>query len=97
VLAGEAEVVHSGDDRQLVIAAERVDELECLLLAAEIERTGGLVEQQDRRFLRERAREHRALQLATTERAERALGERAEREPRDRAFGREPVGARLGR
>ena len=80
VLAGEREVVHRRHDRQPV-PAQRVDELEHELLPAEIECRRRLVEQQHRRLLRERAREHCALELAAAERAERPLGEAFELEP----------------
>ena len=73
-------------------AAEGVDKLEHELLTAEVERRRRLVEQEHRRLLRERAREHGTLQLAAAERAERPLAEALEVEapqglrapPRDR-------------
>ena len=90
VLAGEREVVHRREDGQPV-RAERVDELEHLLLAPEVERRRRLVEQEDRRLLRERAGEDGALELAAGERAEAALREAgADRAARARA--RPPAG-----
>ena len=71
-------------------------ELERLLLAAEVERARRLVEEEDRRLLRERPREHGALQLAAAQRAQRALRELAELEPLERVLGRQPVVAALG-
>src|SRR5581483_1056592 len=50
---------------------------------------------QDRRVLSERPRQHGALELAAGERRERALGERAQLEQVERAFGREAVARRL--
>ena len=79
-----------------LVAAQRVDQLERLLLAAEVERARRLVEQQDRSVLGERARQHGALQLAAAERAEPSRGKRAQVEASDRSLGGETVGARLG-
>src|SRR5205823_14925339 len=70
ILPGEAEVVHRRQHRQPAVAAKLVDELEHLLLAAQVERARRLVEEQQRRLLRERAREHDALELAPAERTE---------------------------
>src|SRR5439155_1221890 len=54
------------------------DDLQHELLAPEIEGRRRLVEQQHRCLLRERAREHRTLQLAAAERTERTLRETLE-------------------
>src|SRR6185312_6115271 len=54
------------------------------LLAAEVERRRRLVEQEHGSLLCERAREHRTLQLAAAERAERPLGEALELEAAQR-------------
>ncbi len=55
-----------------------------------------LVEQQERRLLRERAREHRSLLLAAGERRERPLGKLAEVEPVERLLGGVEVARALG-
>ena len=81
VLAGEREVVHRRDDGEAVLAAQPGDELEGLLLVADVERARRLVEQQDRRLLGEGAGDHEALALAAAQRAEAPVGERAELEP----------------
>ena len=62
--------MHRREDRQPALAPQLVDELEHLLLAADVERRGRLVEEQHGRLLRDRAREHRPLALAAAERAE---------------------------
>ena len=59
-------------------SAERVEELERLLLVADVERGGRLVEEHDRRLLRERARDDGALPLAAA-RASRAVRSRQAR------------------
>src|SRR5207245_10322371 len=94
VLARQREVVHRRDDREPV-AAERVDELERLLLATEVERGGGLVQGQVRRVLREGTGEHGTLELAAAERSERPIGEGAQLEPLQRPLRSEAVAARL--
>ena len=58
---------------------------------ADVERGGRLVEQHDRRLLRERPRDDDTLLLAARERPEPPVGERQEIEPRERA-GRPPRG-----
>ena len=67
VLAGEAQVVHGRDHCQLVVAAQRVDELKRLLLAAEVERARRLVKEQDRCLLGKRPGEYDPLQLAAAQ------------------------------
>ena len=64
---------------------QRRDELERLLLAADVERGRRLVEQEQRRLLRERAAEHGPLLLAAAQRLEPPVGERAEVEAGERA------------
>ena len=73
VLRGQRQVVHGGDERQRRLGAERVEELERLLLVADVERGGRLVEQDDARVLDERPGDDDALALATAERPEGAL------------------------
>ena len=67
VLTGEDEVVHRGEHGHRPLAAELVDELEDLLLVAEVESGRRLVEEEERRLLAERPREHRPLRLASRE------------------------------
>jgi hypothetical protein len=62
-LAGQGEVVQGRDDRHPAVAAQRLDELQHLLLATHVERGRRLVEQQQRRFLGERPRDEHALRL----------------------------------
>src|SRR5581483_8615424 len=96
VLERERELVHGGEDGEGAAGAELGDELECLLLAADVERGRRLVEQQQRRLLRERAREHGPLPLAARERAERPRGEGVELEPAERTGGGRGVAGALG-
>ena len=70
VLRGEREVVHRGDQRQPGLLAKAVEQVERLLLVPDVERGGRLVEQDDRRLLRERAGDDDALLLAAGERPE---------------------------
>ena len=92
VLAGEREVVHGRQDRERVVDAQPVDEVEHLLLVADVERAGGLVEQQDRRGLGQRPGDHHPLALAARQRAERPV----ERTRRGRAA-RAPASPPRGR
>ena len=78
VLAGERQIVQRSHDRQRLVAAELSDEVQDVLLAADVERARRLVEQQDARLLGEGAGEHHALALATAERSE-SPGGHAER------------------
>ena len=75
VLPGQGEVVHRRDHRQPAGVLLGGDELEHVLLVADVECARRLVEQQQLRALRERAGEHGALQLAARERGQRAPGE----------------------
>ena len=81
VLPREREVVHRRDDGQAGCRLLRRDELEHVLLVADVERARRLVEQQQPGALGERTREHGALQLAARERGQRAPGQRDEIEP----------------
>src|SRR5262249_46123029 len=94
VLSGEGEVVHRTQDRQPVYS-QSVDELERLLAPADVERAGGLVQEQDRSLLRKRPREHRTLTLSAGERPEPAVGEGYEIEPGERPGGGFPVSSPL--
>ena len=95
VLGGERDVVHRRDHRQLALLAQRRDQLERLLLAAEVERGRRLVEQEQGRVLRERPAEHGALLLAARERLQAPLRERAEVEAGERPARRLQVGRPL--
>ena len=80
--------MHRRDDGQPGVQPQRVDQLEHLLLAARVERARRLVEQEQRRLLRERPREHRPLALAAGERARAARpASSAEVEPHERRLG----------
>ncbi len=81
--AGEREVVHGADDRETVLAAQPVDQLERLLLVTDVERTRGLVEKKDRRLLGDRPRDDEALPLPAGQRADVAAGEPREVQPLD--------------
>ena len=77
------------------LRAQPVEELERLLLMPDVERGGRLVEEDDLRLLRERARDDDALLLTAGERPEAAVGEREEVEPRERARRRVAVARAL--
>jgi len=51
-LAGQGQVMDSGQDCKRALGSQLVDQLERIYSAAEIERACRLVEQQDRRLLR---------------------------------------------
>ena len=87
--------MHRRDDRQAVLATQPVDELERLLLMADVERAGRLVEQQHGRFLGEGAGDHQALTLAAAQPRQLAVGERDEVESFEHAVDHRPVVARL--
>ena len=97
VLRGERQVVHRGDQGEALRGAECVQQLERVLLMADVERGGRLVEEHDRSLLRQRAGDDHPLALAAAQRAERPLGERVEIEPCERARGRFAVGCTLPR
>ena len=80
---GECQVVHRRHDRQPAVFAQFGDELERLLLMADVERRGRLVEQQHGRLLRECSRQHGALAFAAAHRTEHATDEPAEPQPLD--------------
>ena len=61
---GQPQVVEDGDERRAVALVEVAQELHGLDLVAQVEVHGGLVEQQDRRLLRDREREQDQLPLA---------------------------------
>ena len=83
--------MHRGDEGQPGLPTEQVEELQRLLLMPDVERGGGLVEEDDLRFLRERAGDHHTLFLAARERPEPALAVPHEVEPGERSGGRLPV------
>ncbi len=70
--------MHGGDERQAPRDAERVEDLERLLLVPDVERGGRLVEEDDRRLLGERPGDDDPLALAAGERAERAIAQAVE-------------------
>ena len=74
-MPARVEVVHRRDHRQPVVTAEPGDELERLLLMTDVERARRLVEQQDRRFGRQRPGDHQSLLLAAAQLAQLAVGE----------------------
>ena len=63
----EAEVVHRRDDGQSVLAAQTVDEVECLLLVPDIERRGRFVSDQEPRAIDKCHGDHDALAHPTAE------------------------------
>ena len=75
VEAREGEVVHGRHDGQVALDAEGLDELEDLLLVADVEGARRLVEQQDRGVLEQRPAEHDALALAARQRLDEAAGQ----------------------
>ena len=90
VLCGEREVVHRGDEREPRLGAKRVEQLERLLLMADVERCSRLVEQDDPRLLRERTCDHDTLLLAAGQRPETPPRVAEQVEPRER-LGRGPA------
>ncbi len=77
-LAGQGEVVQGAEHGEASLAAQRVDQLEGLDPPAEVERAGGLVEEQDRRLLGQGPGEHQTLQLPARQGGEAALRHGAE-------------------
>ena len=75
--------------------AKHVEKVERLLLVPDVERGGRLVEQDDRRLLRERPGDDDALLLAARERPEPPLDEREQIEPRERAGRRVAIAGAL--
>ena len=73
-LPGQGEVVHGAEHGQAALAAQGVDQLQRLDAPPEVERTGGLVEEEDGRLLGQGPGEHQALQLATRQRPQPTLG-----------------------
>ena len=90
----QGEVVHRRDHGEPVVVAEAGDQFERLLLVADVEGAGGLVEQQDRRLLGEGTGDDEALLFAAAQRAESPIGELAEVEPFEDAGHHRPVVAR---
>ena len=91
-LAGQGQVVHGADHGQVQVVAEGVDQLEHLLLVADVQAGGRLVQQQHRRLLGQGPGQHGPLALAAAERVEPAGGEAGQVEvvkrPRPRSPGR---------
>ncbi len=83
VLRGERQIVHRGDEGQTGLLAQAVEQLERLLLVPDVERRGRLVEENDLRLLRDRARDDDTLLLAAGQRPEAAIREGQEVEPRE--------------
>ena len=73
------------------MCAKLGDELERLLLTADVERGRRLVEEEERRLLRERACQHDALLLASAQRMQPPFGERPQLEALERAAGSRPI------
>src|SRR5712692_5648625 len=71
--------MHGRDDRQALFRPQRIDELEHLLLPADVERAGRLVHQEDGGLLSQRARDCSPLALATAEVIERPRRKAVER------------------
>src|SRR5581483_7491223 len=95
VLAGESEVVHGGHDGEVVVASQAVDQLEHLLLMADVERGRRLVEEHDRRALRERAGDQHPLTLAAGQRGDDPVREREEIKARQRVVHRGEIARSL--
>ena len=68
VLQRERQLVHRREHRQRSLYTQLGHELERLLLAPDVECGRRLVQEQQRRFLRQRPREHDALLLAAAQR-----------------------------
>ena len=84
VLACVREVVHRAEDSKASVSAKRCDQLEHLLLGADVERARRLVEEQQPRVLGDRAGENGTLPLAAAQRAEAAVDEMRRVEPCER-------------
>src|SRR5262245_55616003 len=93
-MAGRREVVRD-DQHRAALARELAQQAEHERAVREIEVRGGLVEQQHRRVLGERAREVDELPLAARQLEHRAVGERREAEPAEGGFRRSDVRLRL--
>jgi hypothetical protein len=86
------EVVQGGQHGQAGGRAEFVDQVENLLLVADVQGRGRLVEQQDPGLLGERASQHDALAFAAGQTGQPAAGEPVDPEPLGGPGGRRPVG-----
>jgi hypothetical protein len=73
--AGQIDVVHVHDHRDAVLAAQVAHQRHDLHRGARVQRRGGLVGQQQRRLLHQRARDAHALALAARERIGAPVGE----------------------
>jgi len=74
-LTGDVQVVHRTEHRQLPLAAEPVDQFHDLLLGADIEACGRLVEEKNRCVLSEGAGNYHPLQLPAGEGGNVPIGE----------------------
>ncbi len=95
-LPGQREVVHHRQHGQRSFPAQLVHQFQGRHPAAQVQRAGRLVEQQHRRVLGQGAGQHRPLQFAAGQGAERAAGHRAELHPVQQPGADVPVGLRLG-
>ena len=89
---GKREVVEDRDDRRPVAVVEIDQELHRLDLVAEVQVHGRLVEEEDRRLLRDGERDQDELTLAERQLARVTAEEMADPDPFDRARDRRPVG-----
>ncbi len=84
VLRGERQVVHRRHEGQPLLAPQVVEQVEGLLLVADVEGGRRLVEHDDPRLLGERARDHGPLPLTAAQCPEPPVGKPAEVEPLER-------------
>ena len=77
-LPGHGQVVHGADHRQVQVVAEAVHQLEDLLLVADVQAGGGLVQQQHRGLLGQGPGQDGPLAFAAAQRVEPPVGEGAQ-------------------
>ena len=94
-LPGQGEVVNGGHDGERPLPAQRVDQLERVDPAAEVQGAGRLVEQQDRRLLGQGASQDEPLQLAAGQRPQLAGRHGGQGQPVDQLGADPPVGGGL--
>ena len=95
-LPGQGEVVHHRQHGQRPFPAQLVHQFQRRHPAAQVQRAGRLVEQQHRGVLGQGPGQHRPLQLAAGQGAERAPGHRGQVHPVEQPGADLPVGLRLG-
>lgn len=95
VLSRQGQVVDRGHDGQLVGQPQLVDQLQHLLLMADVQRGRRLVQQEHRGLLGERAGQHHALPLPARQMVQRAGGEGGEVQPAEHLAGDGPVARAL--